>query len=95
MDTPCANADWEPSIHQCQPCKTWCYKLLARPAVRSVPGVVRHPGKRRGPTKTLKLTRQLLLKCVKMTIYSQNKQQPHLKLGTSHSFLLQLCPRQF
>lgn len=95
MDTPCANADWEPPIHQCQPGKTWCYTMLAQPAARSVPGVVRHPGKWRGPTKTLKLTRQLLLKCVKMTIYSQNKQQPHLKLGTSHSFPLQLCPCQF
>lgn len=57
--------------------------------------MVRHPGKRWGPTKTLKLTRQLLLKCVKITIYSQNKQQPHLKLGTGHSFPLQLCSRQF
>lgn len=36
--------------------------------------MVRHPGKQRGPTKTLELTRQLLLKCVKITIYSQNKQ---------------------
>lgn len=69
--------------------------LLAGPVVRSVPGVVRHPGKQRGPTKTLELTRQLLLKCVKIPIYSQNKQQPHLKLGTGHPFPLQLCPRQF
>ena len=69
--------------------------LLARPVVRSMPGVVRHPEKQRGLAKTLELTRQLLLKCVKITIYSQNKQQPHQKLGTGHSFPLQLCPRQF
>ena len=61
--------------------------LLAGPAVRSVPGVVRHPGKRRGPIKTLELTRQLLLKCVKIPIYRTNNSPTwNLALATLFPF---------
>ncbi|XP_007472220.1 PREDICTED: LOW QUALITY PROTEIN: family with sequence similarity 71, member C [Lipotes vexillifer] len=69
--------------------------LLARPAAicddynRYSPAT-QERGKK--PTQILELTRLLPLKSVKISIHNSKKQQLHLKLTTSRSFYLQLCP---
>ncbi|XP_006767101.1 PREDICTED: protein FAM71C-like [Myotis davidii] len=68
--------------------------LLARPAV-SCAVFARHDQHTQGrglkSVKTLELTRLLPLKFVKLSVYSHEKKQLHLKLATGCSFYLQLC----
>ncbi|XP_014396392.1 PREDICTED: rab GTPase-activating protein 1-like isoform X4 [Myotis brandtii] len=68
--------------------------LLARPAV-SCAVYARHDQHTQGrglkSAKTLELTRLLPLKFVKLSVYSHEKKQLHLKLATGRSFYLQLC----
>ena len=69
--------------------------LLARPAVSCAIGA-KHDWHARGrglkSTKSLELTRLLPLKFVKLSVYSHENKQLHLKLATGLSFYLQLCP---
>ncbi|XP_036910974.1 protein FAM71C-like [Sturnira hondurensis] len=69
--------------------------LLARPAVSCAVGA-KHDQHTQGrglkSAKSLELTRLLPLKFVKLSVYSHENKQLHLKLATGISFYLQLCP---
>ncbi|XP_016076818.1 PREDICTED: protein FAM71C [Miniopterus natalensis] len=68
--------------------------LLARPAdscAVSAKGDRHTQGKELMSVKSLELTRLLPLKFVKLSVYSHEKKQLHLKLATGRSFYLQLC----
>ncbi|XP_028382220.1 protein FAM71A-like [Phyllostomus discolor] len=69
--------------------------LLARPAVGCTIDAkhdLHTQGRALKSAKSLELTRLLPLKFVKLSVYSHENKQLHLKLATGLSFYLQLCP---